>query len=132
MTVSTTGTVEGKVRVAAIECDGQLAGEIDAERIELAGAVKENTTIRATTIQMKLADKGGKKQIVFGNSAGAASGTESTRSEGATESSDSSKGKRDTSGPEAEAASKKGDSASERSGSSPPKRRGSQSPPPAD
>ena len=129
MTVSATGTVEGKVRVAIIECDGQLAGEIDADRIELAGSVKSNTVIRATTIEMKLADKGGKKQIVFGNSAGADESTEPKGAEGPSEPSDAAaKGKRDAS--EAEGASKKDDTASERPASTPPKRRGNQSSPP--
>ena len=109
LTVSATGTVEGKVRVDTIECEGQLAGEIDAERVELAGSVKNSTTIRAATIQMKLTDKSGKKQIVFGGSAGAADAAESTTEPSA------GKGKPKASETAAEAASKKSDTPSERS-----------------
>ncbi|MBN1609028.1 MAG: polymer-forming cytoskeletal protein [Polyangiaceae bacterium] len=66
LTVSATGVVEGTAKVGAIRCEGELAGEFDAERVELFGSVKDNTIIRATTIEMKLTGKRGKKQIIFG------------------------------------------------------------------
>ena len=66
LTVSATGVVEGTAKVGAIRCEGELAGEFDAERVELFGTVKDNTIIRATTIEMKLTGKRGKKQIIFG------------------------------------------------------------------
>jgi cytoskeletal protein CcmA (bactofilin family) len=66
LTVSATGVVEGTAKVGAIRCEGELAGEFDAEHVELFGTVKDNTIIRATTIEMKLTGKRGKKQIIFG------------------------------------------------------------------
>jgi cytoskeletal protein CcmA (bactofilin family) len=67
LTVSKSGVVEGTAQVGTIECEGELAGEFDADRIELSGTVKDSTIIRAETIEMKLTSKGGKKQLVFGD-----------------------------------------------------------------
>ena len=67
LTVSKSGVVEGTAQVGTIECEGELAGEFDADRIELSGTVKDSTIIRAETIEMKLTSKDGKKQLVFGD-----------------------------------------------------------------
>ena len=68
LTVSTTGTVGGTAKVGTIRCEGELAGEFDADHVELSGTVKDNTVIRACTIEMKLTGKSGKKQIIFAQS----------------------------------------------------------------
>jgi cytoskeletal protein CcmA (bactofilin family) len=68
LTVSTTGTVEGTAKVGTIRCEGELAGEFDADHVELSGTVRDNTVIRATTIELKLSGKTGKKQIIFADS----------------------------------------------------------------
>jgi len=67
LTVSATGVVDGTARVGTIQCQGELAGEFDADRVELSGTVKDGTIIRAETIEMKLTAKDGKKQLVFGD-----------------------------------------------------------------
>ena len=67
LTVSATGVVDGTARVGTIQCQGELAGEFDADRVELSGSVKDGTIIRAETIEMKLTAKDGKKQLVFGD-----------------------------------------------------------------
>ncbi len=67
LTVSATGVVEGTARVGTIHCEGELAGEFDADHIELSGTVKDNTVIRAATIEMKITGKRGKKQLIFGD-----------------------------------------------------------------
>ena len=67
LTVSETGVVDGTARVGIIQCQGELSGEFDADRVELSGTVKDGTVIRAETIEMKLTAKNGKKQLVFGD-----------------------------------------------------------------
>jgi cytoskeletal protein CcmA (bactofilin family) len=63
--VSATGSVQGVVQVGKIQSSGELCGQFDAEHVELTGAVKDNTVIRAKTLEMKLASKQGKMQVVF-------------------------------------------------------------------
>ncbi len=66
LTVSASGVVDGTARVGTIRCEGELAGDFDAEHIELSGTVKDSTVIRASTIEMKIATEGGKMQLLFG------------------------------------------------------------------
>jgi cytoskeletal protein CcmA (bactofilin family) len=66
LTVSASGAVHGTVRVAEIESEGELAGEFDAERIQLSGTVKDKTVIRARSLEVKLGSSNGKMQVVFG------------------------------------------------------------------
>lgn len=68
LTVSATGAIEGTAHVGTIRSEGELAGEFDAEHVELSGNIKDNTVIRAATIEIKLTGKRGKKQIIFGDS----------------------------------------------------------------
>lgn len=65
--VSTTGSVSGKVRVGQLVSQGEIAGEFDADAIYLSGVVKDNTVIRAKTLEVKLAPPSGNKmQVIFG------------------------------------------------------------------
>jgi cytoskeletal protein CcmA (bactofilin family) len=66
MTVSASGAVHGKAKVGKINSRGELSGEFDAEHVELAGTVRDNTVIRAETMEVKLAAKRGKMQVIFG------------------------------------------------------------------
>lgn len=65
--VTSTGGVSGKVRVGELVSDGEVAGELDADAAHLAGTVKDNTVIRAKTLEVKLAPSNGHKlQVIFG------------------------------------------------------------------
>ena len=65
--VTTTGSVSGKVKVGKLISEGELAGELDADAALLAGTVKDNTVIRAKTLEVKLtAQNGSKMQVIFG------------------------------------------------------------------
>lgn len=64
--VSPTGVVHGKVKVGMVRSQGELAGEFDADSIELAGTVRDNTVIRARSLEVKLASTRGKLQVIFG------------------------------------------------------------------
>jgi cytoskeletal protein CcmA (bactofilin family) len=64
--VSGSGAVHGRVKVAEVRSQGELSGEFDADSIEIAGSVKDNTVIRARSLEVKLASTRGKIQVIFG------------------------------------------------------------------
>lgn len=66
--VSPTGSVSGKVKVDQLVSRGEIAGEFDAEGVQLSGTVKDNTVIRAKTLEVKLtpATEGNRLQVIFG------------------------------------------------------------------
>lgn len=66
LTVSASGAVHGKAKVGAVRSEGELSGEFDAETVELAGTIRDNTVIRARTLEVKLASSRGKLQVIFG------------------------------------------------------------------
>src|SRR5689334_17907756 len=53
--ISSSGAVHGRVKVAEVRSQGELSGELDADSIELAGSVRDNTVIRARSLEVKLA-----------------------------------------------------------------------------
>ena len=67
--VTRTGSVHGRIKVTEVKSEGEIAGEIDAESVDLSGHVGDQTTIRATSLQVKLSQDGagGKLQVSFGN-----------------------------------------------------------------
>jgi cytoskeletal protein CcmA (bactofilin family) len=67
LTVSSTGSVRGKVKVAELRSEGELAGEFDAEVVKLSGSVKDNTVIRAKSLEVKIASAKGAIQVIFGD-----------------------------------------------------------------
>ena len=54
VTVAASGTVSGKVKAGELKSDGSLAGEFDVEKVQLSGSVKDNTVIRAKSLEVKL------------------------------------------------------------------------------
>ncbi len=64
--VSPSGAVHGKVKVGEFRSQGEIAGEFDADSVQLSGTVKDNTVIRAKSLEVKLAPTGGKMQVIFG------------------------------------------------------------------
>lgn len=66
LSVSASGAVHGKVKVGEIKSEGELAGEFDADTVQLSGSVKDNTVIRAKSLEVKLQPVNGKMQVVFG------------------------------------------------------------------
>jgi cytoskeletal protein CcmA (bactofilin family) len=65
--VSATGAVHGKVKVDEMRSQGELAGEFDADVVQLSGTVKDNTIIRARSLEVKLTPANGKMHVVFGD-----------------------------------------------------------------
>jgi cytoskeletal protein CcmA (bactofilin family) len=66
LAVSATGAVHGKVKVGEMQSQGEIAGEFDADTVQLSGTVKDNTVIRAKSLEVKLAPANGKMQVIFG------------------------------------------------------------------
>jgi len=66
LTVSENGAVHGRAKVGAIRSHGELSGEFDADTVELAGRVKDNTVVRAKTLEVKLSSTDHKMQVIFG------------------------------------------------------------------
>ncbi|MGA3122858.1 MAG: polymer-forming cytoskeletal protein [Polyangiaceae bacterium] len=64
--VSPTGAVHGRVKVGEIRSQGEIAGEFDANIVQLSGTVKDNTIVRAKSLEVKLSSQDGKMQVVFG------------------------------------------------------------------
>jgi cytoskeletal protein CcmA (bactofilin family) len=64
--VSATGAVHGKVKVGEMQSQGELSGEFDADVVQLSGVVKDNTIVRAKSLEVKLTPVNGKMQVVFG------------------------------------------------------------------
>jgi len=65
--VTESGSVSGKVTVEDLRSSGEIAGEIDAGTMQLSGTVRDKTSIRAKSLDVKLsADGSDKLQLVFG------------------------------------------------------------------
>ncbi len=67
LSVSTSGSVRGKVKVQELRSQGEIAGEFDAELVQLSGSVKDNTVVRAKSLEVKLTPGNGKMQVIFGD-----------------------------------------------------------------
>jgi len=64
--VSASGTVSGQVKVTELRSEGTIGGEFDAETVHLAGTVKNNTVIKARSLEVKLTPHSGRLQVTFG------------------------------------------------------------------
>jgi cytoskeletal protein CcmA (bactofilin family) len=66
LTIASSGTVSGKVKAGELKSEGALAGEFDVEKVQLSGSVKDNTVIKAKSLEVKLTAASSKMQVVFG------------------------------------------------------------------
>ena len=66
LAISTSGAVHGHVKVGEMRSEGELAGEFDADLVQLSGTIRDNTIIRAKSLEVKLTPPNGKMQVVFG------------------------------------------------------------------
>jgi cytoskeletal protein CcmA (bactofilin family) len=65
--VSENGAVHGRAKVGALRSQGEISGEFDAETVELAGRVRDNTVIRTKSLEVKLASEDARYQVTFGD-----------------------------------------------------------------
>ena len=68
LAISTSGAVQGRAKVGQVQSEGEVAGEIDADTVQLSGVVKDNTVIKAKTLEVKLTAVDQKMEVTFGNS----------------------------------------------------------------
>lgn len=69
LTITLSGSVHGRVKVSNFKSEGEIAGDIEADSVELSGHVNDQTTIRASSLQVNVSQNGsgGKLQITFGD-----------------------------------------------------------------
>jgi cytoskeletal protein CcmA (bactofilin family) len=65
--VTETGVLSGKAKVAELRSRGELAGEFDADVVELAGRVRDKSVIRAKSLEVSLQRTDGRIEMVFGD-----------------------------------------------------------------
>jgi len=65
LTVGPTGSVRGSAKVGTLRSQGDIAGIIEAETVELAGTVRDESLIRARTLDVKLASADSPSHVVF-------------------------------------------------------------------
>ena len=64
--ISETGSVVGNVKAQSIRSEGELAGHVDADEVFLSGSVRNDTVIRAKTLEVKLSGGDKKLELKFG------------------------------------------------------------------
>ena len=64
--VTPSGVVSGVVKVKQLRSDGELAGEVEADTVEISGRVRDRTVIRARSLEVSLNVQKGGMQVVFG------------------------------------------------------------------
>lgn len=64
--VTPSGVVAGVVKVKSLHSAGELAGEVEAETVQISGKVRDRTVIRAKSLDVALNVTKGGMQVVFG------------------------------------------------------------------
>ena len=64
--VTNSGAIQGNVEAKTISCRGSAAGVLDADTIELSGAIAQNTVIRAQRLNLNIVSTSGKIELAFG------------------------------------------------------------------
>jgi cytoskeletal protein CcmA (bactofilin family) len=64
--VSDTGVLSGRAKVTELRSRGELAGDLEADEVELAGRVRDKTIIRARSLHVSPGQADGEPKIVFG------------------------------------------------------------------
>jgi len=65
--VTESGILCGKAKVTELRSRGELAGEFDAQVVELSGKVRDKTLIRAQSLEVSLKRNDGRIEMVFGD-----------------------------------------------------------------
>jgi cytoskeletal protein CcmA (bactofilin family) len=64
--ITPSGVVAGVVKVKALHSAGELAGEVEADTVQISGRVRDRTVIRARSLDVSLNVAKGGMQVVFG------------------------------------------------------------------
>jgi len=62
--VATNGVVAGNIKVQRLRSDGEVAGVVEAETVQISGRVRDRTVIRARALEVKLSSQG--MEVQFG------------------------------------------------------------------
>jgi cytoskeletal protein CcmA (bactofilin family) len=73
------GVVAGNVNVKELRSSGEIAGHIQAEAVFLSGRVRDNTVIRAQTLEVNITRNEGPMDVMFSGACELAIGDEPTR-----------------------------------------------------
>ncbi len=64
--VAESGVLSGRAKVKELRSRGELAGEFEADSVELSGRVHDKTIIRANSLEVKLQRSDGRLEVTFG------------------------------------------------------------------
>jgi cytoskeletal protein CcmA (bactofilin family) len=64
--ITPSGVVAGNLKVKDLHSAGELAGEVEAETVQISGRVRDRTVIRARSLDVSLNVTKGGMQVVFG------------------------------------------------------------------
>src|SRR5262245_22730400 len=64
--ITPSGVVAGVVKVKDLRSDGELAGEVEADTVQISGRVRDRTVIRARSLEVSLSVSKGGMQVMFG------------------------------------------------------------------
>jgi cytoskeletal protein CcmA (bactofilin family) len=64
--ITPSGVVAGVVKVKELRSDGELAGEVEADTVQISGRVRDRTVIRARSLEVSLTSSKGGMQVMFG------------------------------------------------------------------
>lgn len=64
--VAESGVLSGRAKVKELRSRGELAGEFEADNVELSGRVHDKTIIRAKSLEVKLQRTDGRLELMFG------------------------------------------------------------------
>jgi cytoskeletal protein CcmA (bactofilin family) len=65
--VTATGIIAGHVKVKQLRSAGEVAGEIEADSVQISGKVRDKTVIRARSLDVSLTSAAGGMEVLFGD-----------------------------------------------------------------
>jgi cytoskeletal protein CcmA (bactofilin family) len=65
VTVTATGSLEGKIEAKTISCNGSVAGVLEADAIALTGAIARDTIVRAQRLNLDVESTSGRIELAF-------------------------------------------------------------------
>ena len=66
VTVTNSGALHGNVEAKSIACRGSVSGVLEADTIELSGAIAQSTIIRAQRLRLNIESTSGRIELAFG------------------------------------------------------------------
>ena len=66
VTITDSGMLQGTVEAKTIACRGSVSGVLEADAIELSGAIAQNTIIRAQRLRLNIESTSGRIELAFG------------------------------------------------------------------